>query len=156
MIELRHADASVPPGSDLLAAMVAEVVELYGPGFLPSWPSADPDEVRPPHGAFLLLYDDGEPVACGAVKRLDERTAEIKRMYVAPAARSRGHARRLLVGLEDAARELGYGRVRLDTGPKQPHALALYRSAGFHEIPAYNGNLAAEHWLEKELRAEAH
>jgi GNAT superfamily N-acetyltransferase len=57
----------------------------------------------------------------------------------------------LLVALEDAARELGYARVRLDTGPKQPHAERLYRRAGYREIPDYNGNVVARHWFEKGL-----
>jgi GNAT superfamily N-acetyltransferase len=72
-------------------------------------------------------------------------------MYVEPDARSRGHARRLLRGLEDAARRLGYTTVRLDTGPKQPHAAALYASAGYEEIADYNGNPLASYWAEKRL-----
>ena len=72
-------------------------------------------------------------------------------MYVVPEARSRGHARRLLYALEDAARELGYVRVRLDTGPLQPHARALYESEGYREIPDYNDNPYASFWGEKEL-----
>ncbi|MEA2272469.1 MAG: hypothetical protein QOI98_1177, partial [Solirubrobacteraceae bacterium] len=75
----------------------------------------------------------------------------IKRMYVLPEARSRGHARRLLVALEDAARALGYARVRLDTGREQPHAQALYESAGYRTIPDYNDNPYASYWGEKDL-----
>ena len=87
----------------------------------------------------------------GVVKRLDDETAEIKRMYVAPEGRSRGIARALLYALEAAARELGYRRVRLDTGADQPHAKALYLSVGYTEIPDYNGNPFASFWAEKEL-----
>ena len=140
------------PGAGLLAAMVAEIVSLYGPGN-----ATDPGfavsaaELSPPVGAFRLVWEDGQAVACGGVKRWDAATAEIKRMYVAPAARSRGHARRLLHGLEDAARELGYARVRLDTGPRQPHARALYESEGYVSIPDYNGNVRAAFWFEKGL-----
>ncbi len=72
-------------------------------------------------------------------------------MYVAPAGRSQGVARALLGALEDAARERGYARVRLDTGPRQPHARTLYLSAGYHEIPDYNQNPAASFWGEKDL-----
>jgi GNAT superfamily N-acetyltransferase len=108
--------------------------------------------MSPPGGGFLVGWDDtGTPVCGGGVKRLDDETAEIKRMFVITAARSGGHARRLLVGLEDLARRRGYQRVRLDTGPKQPHARALYESAGYVEIAEYNDNPAASYWAEKQL-----
>lgn len=90
-------------------------------------------------------------MACGGIKRLGPRVAEIKRMYVAPAARSRGVARRLLATLEEAARGLGYATVRLDTGPAQPHARALYASAGYRTISDYNANPYAGWWGEKAL-----
>ncbi len=70
-------------------------------------------------------------MCCGGVKRLDGMACEIKRMFVAPEARGRGAARILLEALEDRARELGYVTARLDTGPRQPHARALYESAGY-------------------------
>ena len=66
-------------------------------------------------------------------------------------ARSRGLARVLLGALEDAARDLGYARVRLDTGPRQPHAKALYESTGYHAVEPYNDNPFASYWGEKEL-----
>ena len=72
-------------------------------------------------------------------------------MYVVPDARGRGLARRLLAAIEDAARELGYERVRLDTGASQPHARALYESAGYHEVPDYNDNPYAAYHAEKLL-----
>jgi GNAT superfamily N-acetyltransferase len=150
--EILPADPGAEPGASLLAAMVAEVRGMYAEanpderGF-----AVEPEQLRPPEGAFLLIWEDGEAVACGGVKRWEGATGEIKRMYVAPGARSRGHARRLLEALEGAARELGYARVRLDTGARQPHALALYESAGFARIADYNGNRRASYWLEKEL-----
>lgn len=151
-LEITEADAAEAPGRDLLAAMVAELDSLYGANSTIGTPSATPAELGPPHGRFLLASEDGDAVAIGALKRLDEETAEIKRMYVVPAARGRGHARRMLGALEDAARELGYRRVRLDTGPSQPHALALYESAGFGRIDDYNANPRAAFWFEKALR----
>jgi GNAT superfamily N-acetyltransferase len=146
--------ASEPPASDLIAGMVADLTPLYGPDVFssPGAPSAAPDEMWAPAGTFLVGWDDGgRPVCGGGVKRLGDGLAEIKRMFVVDDVRGRGHARRLLHGLEDAARRLGYSRVRLDTGPKQPHAVALYRSAGYREIPDYNGNPAATYWAEKDL-----
>jgi GNAT superfamily N-acetyltransferase len=72
-------------------------------------------------------------------------------MYVVPDARGKGHSRRLLAGLEDAARALGYARVRLDTGIHQPEAKRLYETSGFTEIPDYNDNPYASYWAEKTL-----
>jgi GNAT superfamily N-acetyltransferase len=144
--------ADEPPASTLIAAMVDEVSELYG-GRIEGegLPTAGPEELRPPNGACVVGYLDGAPVTVGVVKRSADAIAEIKRMYVAPEGRSRGIARALLHALEAAARDLGYARVRLDTGADQPHAKALYLSAGYTEIPDYNGNPFASFWAEKQL-----
>ena len=72
-------------------------------------------------------------------------------MFVVPEAQGRGLSRLLLTALEDAARELGYRRLRLDTGDRQPVALHLYVSAGYCEIPDYNGNPYASYWGDKDL-----
>jgi uncharacterized protein (DUF952 family)/GNAT superfamily N-acetyltransferase len=151
-LALVPAHAGSPPASDLIAGMIADLEPLYGRIDGADTPSASPAEMWRPGGTFLVGWDaDGRPVCGGGVKRLDGTTAEIKRMFVVPEARSAGHARRLLAGLEDAARRLGYSSVRLDTGPKQPHAKALYESAGYVEIPDYNANPKATYWGEKHL-----
>ncbi|HEX2085891.1 MAG TPA: GNAT family N-acetyltransferase [Solirubrobacteraceae bacterium] len=151
-MQFRAANAAEPPAAGLLEAMVAEMRTLYGPIDAPGMPTARPEEFAPPRGSFLVGYDEeGRAVCGGGVKRLEPGIAEIKRMYVVPAARGGGVARALLAALEDAARELGYERVRLDTGPKQPAAEHLYRSAGYRPIPDYNGNWAASFWGEKRL-----
>ena len=131
--------------------MVAEMVPLYGRIDVPEAPTASPDEMAPPHGAFLVIHEDGRPVAGGGLKRLDEEACEIKRMYVVPDARGRGLARLLLVALEDEARSLGYAIARLDTGPKQPHAQSMYERAGYRPIGNFNANPFASFWGEKEL-----
>jgi len=154
-ILIRAEPAERGPPAALLAAMVAELEALYGRLVLANTPSATPAEMSPPDGVFLVLYVDGRAVACGGLKRLAEGCAEIKRMYVVPEARGRGHARRILLALEDAARALGYARVRLDTGSRQPHARALYVSAGYRAIEDYNANAYAAHWFEKALAARA-
>jgi GNAT superfamily N-acetyltransferase len=144
--------ADAPPASDLLAAMVAEMAVLYGPIDVPGMPSAAPADFAPPYGTFLVGFDDaGAPVCAGGVKRLDDEAAEIKRMYVVPSARRRGIARVLLRALEDAARDLGYRVVRLDTGPRQPHAQALYEASGYRAIGNFNANPVASFWGEKRL-----
>ena len=83
---------------------------------------------------------------------LAEGVAEVKRMFVRPQARSRGVAGELLAALESAAYGLGYRTARLDTGPKQVHAIRLYEKAGFARIEPYNDNPFACFWGEKELQ----
>jgi putative acetyltransferase len=76
-------------------------------------------------------------VASGALRPLDERTAELRRMYVLPSARRGGVARAMLERLEQAARTLGYESIRLETGYKQEAAIAFYRACGFQPIPPF-------------------
>ena len=150
-LEVRRMPAGVPPASDLLEAMVAELEPLYGRIDVPHAPSATPADFAPPGGAFLVLHDGERTVACGGVKRLDDEACEIKRMYVVPEARGRGVAGVLLVALEDEARRLGYAIARLDTGPHQPHAQRLYERSGYHPIGNFNANPFASFWGEKRL-----
>jgi GNAT superfamily N-acetyltransferase len=95
-------------------------------------------QLAPPTGAFLVGFDEaGMPVACGGVRRHDDGVGEIKRMYVVPEARGQGHSRALLGALEDAARDLGYRALVLESGVRQPEALSLYESAGYRRIDSY-------------------
>jgi GNAT superfamily N-acetyltransferase len=144
-------DPDEPPASELLAEMAAELNALY---FTPNrldLPPVHPSELRPPDGVYLVGWEGDQARAGGAVRRLDDDLAEVKRMFVRPPARSRGVAAQLLAALEDSARLLGYRRLRLDTGPKQVHALALYRREGYVAIEPYNDNPFACFWGEKEL-----
>ena len=150
-IEFQEVEPTVSPARELLAAMVAEMNELYGDIEFPGMPSATPADFAPPAGAFLVGYADSEAVCAGGLKRLDDEAAEIKRMYVVPTARRRGVARLLLAALEDTAYHRGYRVVRLDTGPRQLHAMALYASAGYTEIGNFNANPIAAYWGEKRL-----
>src|SRR4051794_20053594 len=101
MLRFEPVPAGAPPATDLVGAMVAEMAAIYGPIDVPGMPSATPADSPPPHGTFLVGFDGrGEPVCGGGVKRLDDEAAEIKRMYVVPTARRRGHARELLGALE--------------------------------------------------------
>jgi GNAT superfamily N-acetyltransferase len=153
MIEVRTEAADSLIAVRLMEAMVSEMEELYelppGHGLGLSAPPAD---MSPPAGSFVVIYDEGKPVAGGGLKRVEDGVAELKRMYVAPAARGRGLGRQLLEALEDAARELGYARVRLDFGARQPAAQAMYERSGYHAIDDYNGNPQAAFWREKVLR----
>ena len=150
-IRFELSDPEQPPASDLMAAMRAELNDVYESFSRLDNPPLSPSELRAPDGAYVVGYEDTVAVAGGGVRRLSEGVAEIKRMYVRPDARSRGIARTLLEALEDAARTLGYQAVRLDTGPKQVHALALYRTAGYVDVAPYNDNPFACFWGEKQL-----
>jgi GNAT superfamily N-acetyltransferase len=114
-------------------------------------PPLDLGELLPPSGAWLVAYDGEQPVGCAGMRRLDDHTAEVKRLFLRPAARGRNVARALMAELEDLARVRGYRRMRLDTGDRQPEALALYLTGGYREVDDYNGNPYARHWLEKDL-----
>jgi GNAT superfamily N-acetyltransferase len=119
----------------LAANLAEELLERHGrPGSGGEPPASD---FQPPHGAFLVGYVDGEAVACGGVCRYDALTAEIRRMYVVPAARGRGLSREVLAALEEEARAFGYDAVRLETGYRQFEAIALYRSSGYEPIERY-------------------
>jgi GNAT superfamily N-acetyltransferase len=150
-LHFQHCDPEQPPASELLAEMRVELNDVYETFSRLDNPPLDPGELRPPGGAYLVGSEGDDVVAGGGLRRLGEGVAEIKRMYVRPAARSRGVARALLQALEDRARAFGYTAVRLDTGPKQVHGLALYPSAGYVEVPPYNDNPFACFWGEKSL-----
>jgi len=86
---------------------------------------------------FVVALVDGEPVGCGAIQPTDDQTVELNRMYVRPAHRRHGIARRLLAALEDLAAGSHYRVVRLEAGSWQPEAIRLYESSGYRPIPAY-------------------
>lgn len=114
-----------------------------------------PADLVPPHGFLLLARADGEPAGLGGVRHLDTAVAEVKSMYVAPAHRGAGLGRRILARLEETALEHGCRAIRLDTSDYLTSAVALYRSAGYREVPAYNENPKADLWFERALRKDA-
>ncbi len=102
-------------------------------------------------GAFLLATLRGEPAGSGALKFHGAEPAELKRMWVAAHVRGLGLGRRLLDELERCARDNGARAVRLETNQSLTEAIALYRSAGYVEVDAFNGEPYAHHWFEKRL-----
>lgn len=134
MIELRAEPMDGPAASALIEQVQGEYVRRYG---TPDRTPTHPEDFTPPRGTFLVAYRDGVPVGCGGVRCVTPDTAEIKRMYVDPGHRHHGIARRLLSGLEQAAAQLGAQTLRLETGTEQPEAVALYRQAGYGDIPGY-------------------
>lgn len=148
--------ADVDPGSDeargAMSAYFAELDRRFPDGF-------DPGDAldeglaafRPPTGAFVVGWDAGRAVACGAVQSLADGVAEVKRMWVSDHVRGRGVGAALLAELEARAQALGRRVVRLDTNGELLEAIALYRRAGYAEIERYNDNPYAERFFEKQL-----
>ena len=104
----------------------------------------DPEEVAPGHGAFVVAWVDEKAVGCGAVRLIDDETAELKRMYVIPDYRRQGMAEAILRFLEDQARALGATHVVLETVIDPPAAVALYRAAGYEKIPMFGSYVESE------------
>ena len=132
----------VHPDDPLAAPLFAELTVEYDARYgdlcggaseeLTRYPA---DAFLPPDGDFVLLLEDGVPVAGGAFRRhADPGTAEVKRMWTAAAHRRRGLARRVLAELEERAAARGYTRMFLTTGPLQPEAKALYLAAGWNPL----------------------
>lgn len=133
---IRRYDILSSVAQELIAALNAELSKQY-PEEGATHFRLDPDEVAEGNGAFLVALRDNEPLGCGAVRRIEERSGELKRMYIRPQARGLGIGRALLAALEAEARALGLTRLLLETGTRQTEALGLYRQAGFLDIPAY-------------------
>lgn len=120
----------------LIVALNVELSEAYPePGA--NHFHLDAEQVAEGQGGFFVVYHGGTPVGCGALRRIDEEVAELKRMYVVPGMRGRGVGRRLVAALEAEARSMPVRRLVLETGVRQHAALALYQATGFTSIPLF-------------------
>jgi GNAT superfamily N-acetyltransferase len=124
--------------SDEAQLLIAELQEEYvarygGPDATP----VDPDEFASPNGAFFVGHRDGELVGCAGLRRHSPTDVEVKRMFIRRQFRGRGWSRTLLALLEDEARALGFERIILETGLKQPEAMRLYETSGYGLIPGF-------------------
>ncbi len=120
---------------DLLTLLRTELSEKY-PDELRGMPLI-PEELGIAGAAFLVARLDGQPLGCGAIRPLTPGVAEVKRMFVVHEARGQGVGRAILENLEIFAKNFGYRSVRLETGLKQPEAISLYQSAGYHRASCY-------------------
>ncbi|WP_405409473.1 GNAT family N-acetyltransferase [Streptomyces decoyicus] len=134
-MEIRPVRYDHPDAVTLDALVQQEYVRRYGDGDMTP---LDPEMFTPPHGTYLIAYEDARPLATGGWRRQEDTAegyavgdAEIKRMFVVPEARGRGLARQILAALEADARAAGRSRMVLETGTEQPEALELYASSGY-------------------------
>jgi len=151
-VGFREVDPNHPDARQCFRAYFAELDARSESGFDPdAGISAEPHELTPPAGCLLIAYLHAEPVGCGAVKHHPGQPSEIKRMWVSGSARGLGLGRRLLEELEARVAESGATTARLETNRALVEAIALYRSAGYREVPAFNDEPFADHWFEKRL-----
>ena len=92
----------------------------------------------------VVLFKDEIAIACGAIKQFEKNSMEVKRMYALPDYRGRGVASKLLVELENWAHKLGYEKCVLETGKRQPEAIALYKKNGYRTISNYGQYIGIE------------
>ncbi|MFC8717467.1 GNAT family N-acetyltransferase [Kitasatospora sp. NPDC057198] len=166
MATVRPEPVDSPDARLLLTEYQAEVRRRWsGPPPAEPLPAGAPAdlELAAPDGVFLLARLDGRPVGCAGVRSFTPAptaapttpatpsTGELKRLYVRPEARGHGLGRLLLTAAEDAARALGHARLRLDTMAELAEARALYADSGYADVPPFNTNPYAAHWLEKSL-----
>lgn len=151
ILDIRDVSYQHPDASLLIAEVQAEYVERYGG---PDESPLDAAQFDSPAGLFAVGYLDARPVVMGGWRRHEAEhpqtgwahpAVEIKRMYVTSSARGSGFARRVLAYLEETARSAGARWVLLETGSKQPEAIALYRSAGYLDVPRFG------HYADQEL-----
>ncbi|MCL8011724.1 bifunctional helix-turn-helix transcriptional regulator/GNAT family N-acetyltransferase [Streptomyces sp. AS02] len=143
-------DGAAPDAQACLDGYAADIDERFPEGFDKN-DLVRPQEVSGDAGAFFVAREEGRPVACGALRRLEPGVGEIRHVWVHPDARRLGLARRVLDALEREAAARGFAVVRLDTHAALTEAQAMYRACGYTEIPRYDDNVYAAHWFEKRL-----
>ncbi|MFD1796399.1 MarR family transcriptional regulator [Paracoccus aurantiacus] len=143
---------SDPRAQACLNAFYTELSQRFERGFDVA-KSCDPDhaDMTPPRGAFLLMMLDRLPIGCAGLKGTDHGYAEIKRMWITPAARGMGLTHRLMAEIEDKARALGINTLRLDTNSILTEACAYYRKHGWTEIERFNPDPYPDLFFEKKL-----
>ena len=150
LVDVAVEDPTSDAARSCIESYFRELDERFEHGFDPSQTtSADADELVEPAGLFIVARLREEPIGCGALKFEPAEPPEIKRMWVAPAARRLGVGRRVLYELEEHARRYGHERVRMDSNKALREAHRLYRSSGYRDIERFNDNPYAHVWFEK-------
>jgi len=150
--DINHTDPRSENARYCRAEYYAELTRRFDAGF-DITQNRDPDtaDTEPPRGAFLVALSDGLPIGCAGLAGDGAQMGEIKRVWVAPAARGLGLASALMNKAEETARTLGMTHLRLDTNSALTEAITMYRRFGWSEIPRFNDNPYAHLWFEKAL-----
>lgn len=151
LIDIQETDPRTPDAVTCLTHYFAELSARFEQGFQVEL-SKDPeaDTMIAPVGAFYVLRDADRLLGCGGLKGHGD-WGEVKRVWIAPEARGRGLARRLMERIETAGRALGMTHLRLDTNSQLPEAVALYQRLGWHEIERFNDDPYPDQFFEKAL-----
>lgn len=156
LVEIDVIDPTHHQAQHCLREYFLELDRRFATGFDPAGSlPAPPEEMRPPAGLFLVATLRDEPIGCGGLKFHGDEPTELKRMWVASSARGLGVGRRLLGELERRAAEHGSHTIRLDSNGALTEAIAMYRSAGYQQVDAFNAEPYADHWFEKRLEPVA-
>jgi GNAT superfamily N-acetyltransferase len=149
MIHLVHTDSSNTDFIELVKELDTYLAEKDGPEH--AFYSQFNKTALLKH--VVVAYEDDKAIACGAIKEYAPGIAEIKRMYTSPESRGKGIATKVLTELEVWAAELFYTKCILETGKRQPEAIALYEKHGYTLIPSYGQYINVENSVcfEKEL-----
>jgi DNA-binding MarR family transcriptional regulator/GNAT superfamily N-acetyltransferase len=151
-IRIEPAAPSSADARQCLGEYFRELAERFEGGYEPARDKSAPEEdLSPPSGLFVIARLRGKAIGCGALKRVDATTGEIKRVWTAPSARGLGVARRMLRELEATARAMRLTFLRLDTNKALKEAHALYRKEGYRDVAPFNDNPYAHCWFEKRL-----
>lgn len=140
MIILRRTDSDDPDFKALVKLLDADLAERDGAdhGFYSQFNKID--KIR----NAVVCYENDQPIGCGAIKAFNDEAMEVKRMYVSPDGRNKGIATRVLTELEAWAHELGYIQCVLETGKRQPEAIALYEKNGYQRTENYGQYVGVE------------
>lgn len=150
VIEQEPADSE--DAQSCLGQYRTELASRFDGGFDPSkGNNLTVEEMTPPAGYLLVARLDGQPIGCGALKRLSDKEGEVKRVWTSPDARGMGVAGKMMDRLEQLAGDVGFSTVKLDTNRTLTEAQAMYKKRGYRAIERYNDNPYAHHWFEKEL-----
>jgi DNA-binding MarR family transcriptional regulator/GNAT superfamily N-acetyltransferase len=151
-VEIRVEAPTSPAAQHCVRSYFEELEARFEHGFDPAR-SVLPDigELTGPAGLLLVARLHGEPIGCGGLRLFGGGLADVKRMWIAPAARGLGLGRRLLAELEAHARGHGVTTLRLETNRALTEAIALYRSSGYVEVAPFNDEPYADFWFAKEL-----
>lgn len=137
-----------------LTAYFSELDHRIDGGFDPDLTeNTSPDEVTPPHGDFFLMTEliSGEVIACGAVRKLDDATVELRRIWVTPEHRGKGHARTLVRSLENKVRALGARTAVVSLNTEMTEGIAMFRKRGYEQIEPFHETTTASVFLGREL-----